>query len=76
MFENHHKMSHMDFHILAFAISTSFVIFQYNKNCGESDISGNAVWPKVSGFQKIAKLTIFYDFVHSKCTQCQLRLFL
>ena len=45
----------------------------------EGDLSGNTVWPKVSGFQKLLKLT---TFVHSKCkrsslrSQCWMRLFL
>ena len=57
------KMSHFNFSILAFSTNFWCPI--------KADLSGNTVWPQASGFQKIAKLTIFgifwLTFVHSKC---------
>ena len=47
------KMSHLNFSILA-----SFTNFCPIK----SDLSGNTVWPQVSGFQKLAKLDHFGIF--------------
>ena len=47
------KMSHLKFWILAF--SSNFCPFK-------TDLSGNTVWPQTSGFQKLAKLTIFVIF--------------
>ena len=47
------KMSHMYFSILTF--STKFCPIK-------SDMSGNTVWPQISGFQKLAKWTIFGIF--------------
>ena len=47
------KMSHLNFWILAF--STNFCPIKI-------DLSGNTVWPQASGFQKLAKLTIFWHF--------------
>ena len=55
-------MSHLNFWILAF--STNFCPIK-------TDLSGNIVWPQASGFQKLAKMDIFWHFwltyVHSKC---------
>ena len=48
-----HKKSHLNFSILAF--STKFCPIK-------TDLSGNTVWPQASGFQKLAKLTIFGIF--------------
>ena len=39
----------------------------------ESDLSGNTVWLQASSFQKLAKLTIFGIFVHSKSKHSSLR---
>ena len=55
MFENYSKCR-----ILAF-----FTIFCTIK----SDLSGNTVWPQASGFQKLAKLTIFGIFNELLSTQ-------
>ena len=39
----------------------------------ESDLSGNTAWLQASSFQKLAKLTIFGIFVHSKRKHSSLR---
>ena len=54
------KMSHLDFSILTF--STIFYPIK-------SDLSGNTVWPQPSGFQKLAKWTIFGIFNELLATQ-------
>ena len=64
------KMSHFSFLFLAFP-----TIFRPLK----IDLYGNTVWPQASGFQKIAKLTIFghWKFKRSSLpSQCWMRLFL
>ena len=53
MFENYSKCRFFDFSILA--ISNNFYPFN-------SDLTGNTVWTQASGFQKLAKLTIFGIF--------------
>ena len=62
LFENYSKCRIWYFWILAF--STNFCPIR-------TVLSGNTVWPQASGFQKLAKLTIFWHFlstfVHSKC---------
>ena len=50
VFENHSKMSHLNFSILAF--STNFCPMKIN-------LSGNTVWPQASVFLKLAKLAHF-----------------
>ena len=56
------KMSHLNFWILAF--SSMFCLIK-------TDLSGNTVWPRASGFQKLAKMDhlrhFSLTFVHSKC---------
>ena len=47
------KISHLNFSILAF--STNFCPIWI-------DLSGYTVWQQASGFQKLAKLTIFWHF--------------
>ena len=47
------KMSHFNFLILVF--STNFYPIK-------TDLSGNTVWPKASGFQKFAKMDNFWHF--------------
>ena len=62
------KMSHWKFLILAF--STKFCPYK-------SNLSGNTVWLKASGLQKLAKMDHFWlfksTFVHSKCKRSSLR---
>ena len=53
MFENYSKCRFFDFSILV--ISNNFYPIK-------SDLTGNAVRPQASGFQKLAKLTIFGIF--------------
>ena len=74
MLENHSKCL-----VLILAFSTKFCPIK-------SDLSGNTVWPQPSGFQKLAKWTIFGIFnellATQKCkrsslrSQCWMRLFL
>ena len=74
LFENYTK-----YRIWILAFSTNFCPIK-------SDLSGNTVWPKASGFPKLANLDHFWPFwwtfVHSKCkctslrSQCWMRLFL
>ena len=47
LFENYSKCR-----IWALVFSTNFCLIK-------ADLSGNTVWPQVSGFQKLAKLTIY-----------------
>ena len=62
------KMSHLNFWILAF--SSMFCLIK-------TDLSGNTVWPRASGFQKLAKMVhlrhFSLTFVHSKCKRSSLR---
>ena len=46
-------MFNLNFSILAFSINFGPI---------RTDLSGNTVWPQASGFQKLAKLTIFGIF--------------
>ena len=74
LFENYSKCR-----ILILAFSTNFCPIK-------TDLSGNTVWPKASGFQKLAKIDhswpFLLTFVHSKCkrsllrSQCSMILFL
>ena len=47
------KMSHLNCWILAF--STNFCPIK-------TDLSGNTVWLQASGFQKLAKMNLFWHF--------------
>ena len=77
LFENYSKCRIWIFGILEFF--TNFCPIKI-------DLPGNTVWPQASGFQKLAKIDIFWHFlltfVHSKCkrsslrSQCWMRLFL
>ena len=51
--KNFEKMFHLNFSILEFSINFGPI---------RTDLSGNTVWPQASGFQKLAKLTIFGIF--------------
>ena len=53
-------MSHLNFSI--FGILHQFLAFYINFCPKKSDLSGNTAWPQASGFQKLAKLTIFGIF--------------
>ena len=57
MFENPPKMSHLNF-----GIFTNFCPLKI-------DLSGNTYWPQASGFQKLAKSTIFGIFNELLSTQ-------
>ena len=51
------------------------MVFSTNFCPIEIDLSGNAVWPQDSVFQKLAELTIFgiwITFIHSKCKSSSL----
>ena len=52
--------AHLNFLVLAF--STNFCPTK-------TDLSGNTVWPQATGFQKLAKLTIFGIFDELLSTQ-------
>ena len=47
------KMLHLNFLILAFSINFFSI---------KTDLSGNTIWPKASGFQNSPKLTVFGNF--------------
>ena len=55
------KMSHW--------ISLKILAFSTNFCPNKTDLSGNTVWPQASGFQKLAKLTIFGIFNELLSTQ-------
>ena len=57
MFENDSKCRIWIFRLLAFSINFCLI---------NSDLSGNTVWPQASGFQKLAKLTIFNELLSTQ----------
>ena len=53
------QISHLNFWILGF--STNFWPIK-------TDLSGNSVWPQALGFQKLAKMDLFWHFLMNFCT--------
>ena len=55
----------------------NFLNFGIFRNCPiKIDLSGNTVWPQVSGLQKIAKIDHFWHFIFTfVCSKCHIWIF-